>query len=127
MKIRTKLLLGFGSILILFAALSFYNITMANKIKEVTLHVKNESAVFASLAQQMQLDVVQVQQWLSDISATRAQDGLNDGFDEAEKSRQAFSEKLSRFREMFKIENDEKNLAALDKIEKACTHIMLRV
>ncbi len=33
----------------------------------------------------MKLDVVQVQQWLSDISATRAQDGLDDGFKEAEK------------------------------------------
>lgn len=32
---------------------------------------------------QAQLAVVQVQQWLTDISATRAQDGLNDGFDEA--------------------------------------------
>ncbi len=119
MKIRTKLLLAFGSILILFAALSFFNIITANKIKQVTQHVKSESAVFANLAQQMQLDVVQVQQWLSDISATRAQDGLNDGFDEAEKSKQAFLEKLSRFREMFKNENDEKNLAALETIEKA--------
>ena len=30
------------------------------------------------------LDIVQVQQWLTDVSATRGLDGLNDGFDEAE-------------------------------------------
>ena len=34
-------------------------------------------------AHELKLAVVQVQQWLTDISATRAQDGLNDGFDEA--------------------------------------------
>lgn len=33
----------------------------------------------------LQIAVIQVQQWLTDISATRGLDGLNDGFDEAEK------------------------------------------
>lgn len=32
---------------------------------------------------QLQIAVIQVQQWLTDISATRGLDGLNDGFDEA--------------------------------------------
>jgi methyl-accepting chemotaxis protein len=35
-------------------------------------------------AHQLKLSVVQVQQWLTDISATRALDGLDDGFVEAE-------------------------------------------
>ena len=37
-------------------------------------------------AHEVKLAVVQVQQWLTDISATRGQDGLNDGFTEAEKN-----------------------------------------
>lgn len=37
----------------------------------------------ARLGQQIQLDVVQVWQWLTNIGATRAAKGLNDGFDEA--------------------------------------------
>jgi methyl-accepting chemotaxis protein len=41
-------------------------------------------------AHQLKLAVVQVQQWLTDISATRGRDGLNDGFDEAEKNAQQF-------------------------------------
>ena len=40
---------------------------------------------------QLQLDVTQVQQFLSDVSATRAQDGLDDGFAEAEKNAAAFT------------------------------------
>ena len=37
-------------------------------------------------------DVAQVQQWLTDISATRALDGLNDGFDNAASYARAFDE-----------------------------------
>lgn len=32
----------------------------------------------------LKLDVVQIQQWLTDVSATRAQEGFDDGFSEAE-------------------------------------------
>ena len=41
-------------------------------------------------AHRAKLAVVQVQQWLTDISATRARDGLNDGFDEAENNAKVF-------------------------------------
>jgi len=41
-------------------------------------------------AHQLKLAVVQVQQWLSDISATRGLDGLNDGFDVADKNAREF-------------------------------------
>ncbi len=37
----------------------------------------------ALLGTRIQMDVTQVQQWLTDISATRAQDGLNDGVEVA--------------------------------------------
>ena len=43
-----------------------------------------------STGHELKLSVVQVQQWLTDISATRARDGLNDGFDEAANNAQRF-------------------------------------
>ena len=46
----------------------------------------------------VKLAVVQVQQWLTDISATRALDGLNDGFDEAEKNAAVFYELINELR-----------------------------
>lgn len=39
-------------------------------------------------------NVIQVQQWLTDISATRGLDGLNDGFDEAEAAANGLVENL---------------------------------
>ena len=45
-------------------------------------------------AHALKLSVVQVQQWLTDISATRGQDGLNDGFENAEKNAREFRKLL---------------------------------
>ena len=119
MKIKFKILLGFGSVFVLFLILSSYNIISAMKIKDSTELIKDESVVYAELAQDMKLDVVGVQQWLSDISATRAQDGLNDGLDEAEKSRSAFFEKLEQFKVMYTEEGDQDGLSAVDELGKA--------
>ena len=46
--------------------------------------MKDVSYETVMLADQLKLSVVQVQQWLTDISATRAAEGFDDGFDEAD-------------------------------------------
>ncbi len=49
----------------------------------------NDSAVqnqIVDTAYQLQIAVIQVQQWLTDISATRGMDGLDDGFQQAEEN-----------------------------------------
>lgn len=119
MKIRNKLLLGFGLIFVVFLLLSVYNTSAIKHVKQNALLIKEESIVFANVAQNMRRNVVEVQQWLSDISATRAQDGLNDGLDEAEKAKQAFMDNLSQFRQMYKEENDSANLAKTEALEQA--------
>jgi methyl-accepting chemotaxis protein len=62
-------------------------------------------------------DVIQIQQWLTDISATRGLDGLDDGFDEAEKSYQSFLSGLNRFEKMFEEENDEENIRKTQELK----------
>jgi methyl-accepting chemotaxis protein len=119
MKIRNKLIIGFGSVFVIFLILSMYNAFVTRQVKKSTLLVKEESIVFAGIAQEMKVNVVQVQQWLSDISATRGQDGLNDGLDEAEKSKQAFVDNLNKFRQMYTRENDSASLAKVEKLELA--------
>jgi len=48
----------------------------------------------------IQFDVVQVQQWLSDISATRGQDGLNDGLDVAASFAKKFNQDVATARDL---------------------------
>ncbi len=64
--------------------------------------LREESLVHARLAQEMKLAVVQVQQWLTDISATRGRDGLADGFIEAEENRRKFLAGAERFAELYR-------------------------
>ncbi|GAB3124198.1 methyl-accepting chemotaxis protein [Novispirillum itersonii] len=62
-----------------------------NAIRDSIVHIEkdvqartNAGIALLNAAQDVQFDVVQVQQWLTDISATRGQDGLDDGFKKAE-------------------------------------------
>ena len=48
----------------------------------------------------LEKNVIQVQQWLTDISATRGQDGLDDGFKMAEHQAKEFSQNLSRLEQL---------------------------
>ncbi len=59
-------------------------------ITEQSTRLAEYEIPLAEKAYKLKLAVVQVQQWLTDISATRAQDGLNDGFDQAEEHAQKF-------------------------------------
>ncbi|HEC15483.1 MAG TPA: methyl-accepting chemotaxis protein [Sedimenticola sp.] len=53
-------------------------------ISTQSAQLANNKIPILKKAHRLKLAVVQVQQWLTDISATRGRDGLNDGFDEAE-------------------------------------------
>ncbi|MBT7007084.1 hypothetical protein HN958_01085 [Candidatus Falkowbacteria bacterium] len=83
--VKTKLLVSFGIICALFIisgylVFSYNTITTQNSHKiadEVIPHVINFTKI--------QRDVEQIQSWLTDISATRAAKGYDDGFTEADK------------------------------------------
>ena len=79
------------------------NITMLHHAKDITEHeipVLNKS-------HELKLAVIQVQQWLTDISATRGLDGLNDGFDEAENNARLFKTLVA---ELSELDPDNKSL-----------------
>ena len=67
---------------------------------------KDRSLELALAAKDLRLHVVQVQQWLTDISATRAAKGFEDGFDEAAAHAKASRELLTRFAAEFAGDRD---------------------
>lgn len=75
-------------------------------------YAKDDNIRLAAVAQQMRVDVIQIQQWLTDISATRARDGLDDGFAEAEKSFLSFMVGLEEFGHFYA----ERDPAMLNKL-----------
>ena len=83
-RLKYKLLVGFGLICSLFIIASF----MTNSKNSITIeHIvssKEEVLPHALNFIEIKRDIEQIQGWLTDISATRAAEGYDDGFAEAE-------------------------------------------
>ncbi|MGQ3048769.1 MAG: methyl-accepting chemotaxis protein [Niveispirillum sp.] len=78
-----------------------------------------QSLDLVSSARLLSINLVQIQQWLTDVSATRGLDGLDDGFAEAEKARDHARENLRKSRELAKTMGQSKLVAELDKVGAA--------
>ncbi len=61
--------------------------------RDLNTYIERDSKVMNDVWQ-LELHLVQVQQWLTDISATRGLDGLDDGFSEAKKHAGMFNDTL---------------------------------
>lgn len=107
MAVGKRIMLGFSVPILLFCGFGFWLQIAMEEVSAHALHARNESVVYAMLAKDMDKDVTQTQQFLSDISATRALDGLDDGFRGAEARRASFNRNLERFQQMFSAENDQ--------------------
>jgi methyl-accepting chemotaxis protein len=85
LSIRVRLFIAFGIICIFFVIagtiINNLNFKILSKVESVTEEVMPHSRNF----KQIKLDIIQIQQWLTDISATRAAEGYDDGYVEAEK------------------------------------------
>src|SRR3989338_1171036 len=110
MKIGTKIILGFSAPILMFIAFGIWLQLVTAGISDNLKHVRDESVAFALVAKDMEVNVTQVQQFLSDVSATRGMDGLNDGLKNAEIHYNNFINDLAKFEQMFAAEGDMKGV-----------------
>lgn len=75
-------LMGITSIILV--SFYFYFLKEMNSVKNYATDLKSKSLVVTQKVQEMQIAIIQTQQFLQDISATRAAEGFADGFNEAE-------------------------------------------
>ncbi len=101
-KISHKIILPISVLALLSLLGAVFILNQIETVVEKIDQAKNQSVPFAMTAKEMDRDVVEVQQWLTDISATRGLDGLNDGFDEAEKARQRFLKGVDAYKDLYK-------------------------
>lgn len=116
MSVGKKIVLGFSVPVLLFAVFGFWLWTVMGRIAEITHQTRTESVVFAMIARDMERNVINVQQFLLDVSATRAQDGLDDGFKEAQKRYDSFHENLTKFEKMYTAEGNGEGLEKIRKV-----------
>ena len=100
MKISTKLSAMILLIILSTGMLMFFTLSSLNNIFEkVDEHqTKNTPLMITTLS--LQKDIVQIQQWLTDISATRAKPGFDDGFDEATKFYESAKNNINKLEEL---------------------------
>ncbi|MBK8475514.1 MAG: hypothetical protein IPL39_04170 [Opitutaceae bacterium] len=121
MSIKSKLiLLSALPFLGLIAVMALVFVLLRNTNQKIEL-TQRQYAASIELARKMQFDVVQIQQFLTDYSATRGQDGLGDGLQEAELCHRDFLETLARDRALIQEAGATAALRELGEIETSFT------
>jgi len=94
---RSNTLLGFGSIIAIFSIIIFFCIYEIHRIQADAEEIDQSVLPYTILADQMALDVVQVQQFLTDVSATHNRDGFAD----ASKNTKSFKEGIQSYKKKY--------------------------
>jgi len=111
-KISIKTMVWAASMGMLIAVVvqAGFSIKQASQVDKDVARLTQVNIPSSHALKDLQLHVIQVQQWLTDISATRGLDGLNDGFDEAEKHAKLFRSQLDDLSK--NVDTDHKQLHA---------------
>ncbi|MBF0213259.1 MAG: methyl-accepting chemotaxis protein [Magnetococcales bacterium] len=114
MKIGTKLGLSFVMVLLVVFG-GYVSLWLALKqVDQATRLVQEESLPYALLAHEMTSNVINVQQWLTDVSATHDPEGYGD----AEEAAKHFKDGMTRFRVLFKEGHNAESLKKLEALDQ---------
>jgi methyl-accepting chemotaxis protein len=108
---KIRILLGFGVILTMMTAMALFNYFNGVKSKNSLAAIDNVILPNAVTASDMTTAIVQVQQFLTDVSATHN----TGGFDEAERYARSFKDGLKKLRQASK--DDAGQLRLLTELE----------
>ena len=115
----TLLVLGMGGI----AAYNQVASNAANSAADQAIAAVGQNLAlaqqFTAAVDRVKLDVVQVQQFLSDVSATRGQDGLGDGFDNAAAFAKSFTTDIATAQGLARQTQQSTALNALVEVQKS--------
>jgi len=118
-SVTKKMWLGFGIVIFGILVMSAIIYSTSKKVANSAVYTRDSGVKFALLAKDMQINIIQVQQWLTDISATRALDGLDDGFRAAEKNAMEFRHSLSIFRNFFQNKRMDQAVKSIDEMHRS--------
>ena len=114
LKIGSRLTAGFAIVICVFLAAMSVVLYFQKETLKAAQQIQRESLPFALTADEMVLDVTQVQQFLQDAAATHNRDS----FGEADKYAQDFKKNSAKFRAMFEMEQDTAALKKLAEIDQ---------
>ncbi len=103
LTISARLGLGFGLVLAAMATGTLLLSSSLSAVRQQAARIHDETLPLADVAARMQFASVDVQQFLTDVSAT----GEEDGFGEAEEAAKGFQEGVAKFKEIARARGDD--------------------
>ncbi|MCA9058061.1 MAG: HAMP domain-containing protein [Planctomycetaceae bacterium] len=119
LRIKWKLTIGFGAVLSCLIFLATTTWVRALSVSQQMTQLRDESSKFALMGKELQFHTVQVQQWLTDISATRGMEGFDDGFEEAKAHAEEFRTRLKVFRTSYEQRQETALINEAGELEQA--------
>jgi methyl-accepting chemotaxis protein len=99
-SVKLKILLPIFVMLVLFVTFMVIQIISIESNLEKVKVMNQKYFYTLSKSEELKISVIQVQQYLTDISATRAESGFDSGFSEAENNAKAFNSIISKILEV---------------------------
>ncbi|HCR11814.1 MAG TPA: methyl-accepting chemotaxis protein [Solidesulfovibrio sp.] len=103
LTISARLGLGFGLVLAAMATSTLLLSSSLSAVRQQAAHIHDETLPLADVAARMQFASVDVQQFLTDVSAT----GEEDGFGEAEEAAKGFHDGVAKFKGIARARGDD--------------------
>ncbi len=116
-SIRTRILVGIALPILLFLGFAAWLGGQLETVRGSMNDVSEHRVRYALLATDIDKQVVQIQQFLSDISATRGKDGLDDGFGKAQEVFDALNASLAQFEKYFTDTAETQSLLQIQTIK----------
>ncbi|MBF0320240.1 MAG: methyl-accepting chemotaxis protein [Nitrospirae bacterium] len=104
---------SFAVILLLISAVGASVYVGFQKIKRHVVQVEEESLPYALIADEMVVNITQVQQFLTDVSATHN----TGGYKEADEAAQEFKGNVDKIIVMYRAENDTKAIQKMEELK----------
>ena len=106
-SLEMKVRLIVVSVLVVLLLQSVFIYRQINLVQEGITHDIEVVGPTVQTLNELKFNIVQVQQWLTDISATRGLDGLNDGLDQAETHATKVRDSIVRLKALVALRSDE--------------------
>jgi len=115
MKMSSRLGLSFGLVILTFAAILMWVESSLSKLTQDVNKINEETLPYILAVDEMDLSRSDVQQFLTDVSATHD----TDGYQEAEESAKRFLNDVEKFKQLYRQTKDEQSLRQIEEIEKS--------
>ena len=113
-NIRSKMLFAFGGVCMFLLLQFVLNLYMQTRVVRSVTYARDVGYAGNELTMNLKYDLSEVALWITDISATRGFDGLNDGLKKAEHSANLFHKHMQ---ELIALYPDEKK--QLEEVDQA--------